>query len=108
MKYHKQKVSYGGKFIWHTCPDHSLSWKRRQGRNSNTGFALPASFIEPRDSTGHNGLGPSPSIMLRKCPTAGAYGGIFSVEVPSVQMTLACVNIKLPRTRFFTVKHPYQ
>ena len=30
---------------------------------------------------------------LRKCPTAGYYGGILSIEVPLFQMTLACVKL---------------
>jgi hypothetical protein len=29
---------------------------------------------------------------LRKCLTAGSYGGIFSIEVSSSRMTLACIS----------------
>ena len=31
--------------------------------------------------------------QLRKCPIDGSYGSIFSLKIPSFQMTLACVKL---------------
>jgi hypothetical protein len=34
-----------------------------------------------------------PHKSLRKPPTTGSYGGIFLIEAPSFQMTLACAKL---------------
>jgi hypothetical protein len=49
---------------------------------------------QPRGSTIHNWLGLLPSVTnLKKCYTAGSYGGIFLTEVFFSQTTLACVKL---------------
>lgn len=55
-------------------------------------------FTEPRtrDETIHNGLGPPSSITnFKKLPLLGCYGGIFSIEDPSFQMTLHVCQVDL-------------
>lgn len=64
-------------------------------------FFFLVSFLKPIvQGYLHSQLtGPFPSITsqeytLQTClPTAWFYGGIFSVEVPSSQMTLACLKL---------------
>ena len=49
---------------------------------------------QPRDGTTHNGLGhPTLDHYLRKCLTAGSYGGISSREAPFSVITPACVKL---------------
>jgi len=45
-----------------------------------------------RNGAAHSGPGPAHQ-SLRKCPTAGSYGRMFSTEAPSSLMILACVQL---------------
>lgn len=53
----------------------------------------------PRGSTNHSGMDPPKSTLIQKNPhpsnlfTGQCDGGIFSVEGPSSQMTLACIKL---------------
>jgi hypothetical protein len=47
----------------------------------------------PRKDIRDNGLGLPPCQSLRKCPTAGSHGGIFSAEAPSFQIALSWVKL---------------
>lgn len=65
----------------------------------------------PRDVTTHRGLGPPTSIINEESapsdlPTYQSYGNIFSIEIPSFQVTIACVVDNSKKTAYpskFTV-----
>ena len=58
-------------------------------------LAQPAFLQNPGTSvhTTRNALGSPHQSLVKKLPTARSYGGIFSIEAPSFEMTLACVKL---------------
>lgn len=64
----------------------------------------PVCFLIKPKTTSPGVVPPTIIQLSRKCPTglpiAWPYGGIFSIEVPSSQMTLACLKFDIK------IKHP--
>lgn len=107
---------WGGRkrFIWPTCSDHSQSLsKMRAGTQAGTeagtmeGCCSPAwslrliqlaFYTAQKHLTGsgttHSGLCPPTSIINQENGLPGySDGSIFSINVPSSQMTLVCVKL---------------
>jgi len=90
---------------WDRNSNRTGSWRKelRQRLWSGTAYCLAPHVLlsllsyrtqdhQPRNGAAHSGPG-SPHQSLRKCPTAGSYGHMFTTEVPSSLMTLACVKL---------------
>jgi hypothetical protein len=108
------KINLEGKgFFQLTLPQNRSSWKKseqelKMNRNLQAGADVEAMILligcsacfllKPRttspDVASPTWVGPSTSNhQVRKCPTARSYAGIFSVEIPSFQITLACIKL---------------
>jgi hypothetical protein len=48
---------------------------------------------QPMDDLTNHRLDPSYQSLIKKMPYGWTFGDIFSIEVPSFQMTLACVKL---------------